>query len=380
MIRSIEQTLFRLDNLNAEQERISYQMSTGKKLQYGSDDSTLYAREIYVDDKIRVYEGVKKQIERTNTQNNVSDATLSEVKELVAYVKSEAIKALNATSTDESRFNIAVNLEGVKKNFLSLGNEASGGEYLFSGTNPSVKPFVQDDITGKVTYQGDSQLRKVAVEDGYYRERGVTGLEAFFYSSNTAYKGDSLEFTADARIFDQDGNEWRLNGTTIEQLDVDGNPISPAVIKSPVSNNGATPPTYSVPVGTDDGTKFEAKINIFDTLDNIISALREEDNLGNTISSEEAKESLQNGIDEIALAYDGTNGAHGKLGARNKIFELSLERVNTKLAQFNILSLEIGAADLSKVAVESKALELTYTALYSTINKVNELSLVNFIR
>ena len=64
---------------------------------------------------------------------------------------------------------------------------------------------------------------------------------------------------------------------------------------------------------------------------------------------------------------------------RNKTFEISLERVESKLTQYNILSQEIGAANLTEVAVKAKALELTYTALYSTINKTNQLSLVNFI-
>ena len=34
------------------------------------------------------------------------------------------------------------------------------------------------------------------------------------------------------------------------------------------------------------------------------------------------------------------------------------------------------AADLTALAIESQSLESTYTALYSTINKVNNLSLV----
>ena len=60
-------------------------------------------------------------------------------------------------------------------------------------------------------------------------------------------------------------------------------------------------------------------------------------------------------------------------------FESSLERINSKLTQYNVLSQEIGGADLTKVAMEAKSLELTYTALYSTISKTNQLSLVNFL-
>jgi flagellar hook-associated protein 3 FlgL len=84
-------------------------------------------------------------------------------------------------------------------------------------------------------------------------------------------------------------------------------------------------------------------------------------------------------LDKIEKAYDRVNVSHAELGGRNNIFEVSLEKISSKLTHYNILSKELGAADLSKVAMEAKALELTYTALYSTINKMNQLSLVNFI-
>ena len=152
----------------------------------------------------------------------------------------------------------------------------------------------------------------------------------------------------------------------------------------------ATLETLSMISGTDksfqittpdiDGTKFEAKANTFDVLDKIINALKEIDSDANEISAEDAKVVLQEGLGEITQAFEAANVGHAKLGGRNRVFEISLERVSTKLTQYNILSQELGAADLSKVAVEAKALELTYTALYSTINKMNELSLVNFIR
>lgn len=375
MIRSTEQMLYRLDNLNAEQERISYQMSTGKELQQGSDDSGLYAREIYVDDKISVYTGLKVQIERTTAQNNVADSNLGEAKDLVSYIKAEVIKALTATTSDEGRLAIADNLEGVKENLLTLANGKVEGEYLFSGSDTSIPAFEKDDATGKVTYTGNTELRKIAVEDGTYRERGITALDTFFYSSSTAYKNEELTFSDDDRIFDQDGNEWQLSGTDIVQLDDDGNAISGT---EKALTNTTSP--YTVNVGSDDGTKFEAKTNIFDTLDAIVNSLKKVDSSGNPVSDDVAKTELQTGLDEITKAYDGMNLGHSKLGGRNKVFEMSYESISAKLTQYDILSQEIGAADLTKVAVEAKALELTYTALYSTINKMNELSLVNFIK
>jgi len=448
MIRSTEQTLYRLDNLNAEQQRISYQMSTGKKLQQGSDDANLYTREIYVDDKIRVYEGLKVQINKTNAQNNVADSTLSEVKNLLTYVKAEAIKALNDTTDDEAKAAIAVNLAGIRENLYDFANESVEGEYLYAGSDTQIKPFSKD-ADGKVVYNGDAFLRKVAVEDGSYRERGITGFETFMYTANSALKNSTLEFEASERIVDQDGYEWKIeasssstagatiglsgteslidqngkvwsfNDTNTALEDGRGNSIAltipgasdPYDVVVPADNpppaapstlgvvnqlvkydedGNATSEVLPISIGVDktfqittpnvDGTKFEAKVNTFDVMDKIINALNGVDSLGNVVSDDVAKDSLREGLGEITQSFEAANVGHSKLGGRNRVFEVSLDRVTTKLTQFNILSQELGAADLSKVAVEAKALELTYTALYSTINKMNELSLVNFIR
>ncbi len=449
MIRSTQTTMYRLDNLNNEQQRISYQMSTGKKLQHGSDDANVYTREVYIDDKIRMYEGLKFQVEKTSAQNNASDSTLADAKNLISYTKIEVIKALNGTTDDTARLAIATNLEGVRQNLYMLANEEVEGEYLFAGSDSSVQAFSMDESTGKVTYNGDALLRKVAVEDGEYRERGVNGFEAFFYSTSSAYKGDTLEFTENQRIVDQDGDEWKIetssevtsgaltftsgqsvidnNGTvwningsgelvnddgdTIASGDISGTGTEsdPYSINLPATstssntinsfstiqlveykpNGDASGETltmsgnldaFTITVPNEDGAKFEAKENIFDTLDTIINALKKLDSDGNPVEDDVARADLQNGLDEIGEAYDGMNIAHGKLGGRNQVFDISLERVTAKVTQYNILSQQVGAADLSKVAVEAKALELTYTALYSTINKMNELSLVNFVR
>ena len=114
-------------------------------------------------------------------------------------------------------------------------------------------------------------------------------------------------------------------------------------------------------------------------LDDVINALNKVDSAGNPISDTQSKELIAKGLENVNKAFDDVNVAHAELGSKNKIFENSLDRVSSKLTQLNILSQELGAANLTEVAVKAKALELTYTALYSTISKTNQLSLVNFI-
>ena len=376
MINQTDQTLFRLANLNAEQTRISYQMATGKKIDNGSEDASGYSREIFVDDRIRTYEGIKYQIERTTVQNNASDSAIGEMKKLLEVVKTELIRASTDTTSDEGRKAIALNIAGIKENLYDLANTQIEGEYLFSGSDSSVKPFANDSDV--ISYQGDNSLRKIAVDDGSYRERGVTGYDVMTYPSSTATFGEAFSFkdTQSNTIIDQDGSIWELNAgkTDIQKLDEEGNLSIPLESKPISSNDGLTPTTYTIAdigstIGVDEGIKFEDRSSIFDLLDTITESLNNSD-----------MDTLSESQEIFSGAYDSLNVAHAKLGAKNQMFELSLERVSSKLTQYNILSQEIGAVDLAAVAIESKSLEITYTALYSTIQKTNELSLVNFLK
>ena len=158
MINQTDQMVYRLGNLDALQQKISYQMATGKKLEKGSDDSLLYAREVLVDDKIRTFVGLKTQLERVKGQNNMADSSMAEVKKLIEFTKAELIKANTATTSADGMKAIAANLEGLKQNIFDLANTQSEGEYLFSGSDSSVKPF-EKDADGKISYVGNNTLR-----------------------------------------------------------------------------------------------------------------------------------------------------------------------------------------------------------------------------
>lgn len=380
MITQTEQMSYRLSILNTQQQKLTYQTSTQEKLQEGSDDSMLYSRLILVDEKVRTYEGLKSQIQKTQVQNNMADSSMSEVKKILENIKEQLVKANTSTTTNDGLTAIASSIAGLKENLFQLANTQVENEYVFAGSNSSIKPF-EKDASGKITYLGNSQLRKVAIEEGSYRERGITGFDMMTYASSTAYRDEDFTFRETDRIIDQDGNEWKLNSPlndTLTKYDLNGNVTADTI--TPVTNDALTPPTYSARLPDIAGTKFEAKTNIFDLVDATVNALKKVDSNGDPISAEDSRTLVAKYQGEVDKAYDSVNIAHADLGGKNKIFEISLERVSSKLTQFDILSRNLGSADLAQVAIESKALELTYTALYSTISKTNELSLVNFLK
>ncbi len=129
-----------------------------------------------------------------------------------------------------------------------------------------------------------------------------------------------------------------------------------------------------------DGTRFEARRSTFDMLDEAISSLRGLDSAGNpTLTYEDRRAGISKAIDVklqklmILLLLLIQNWEQ-----KNKTFEVSKERAESKITQLSILEQELGSSNPSEVAVELKALEISYTALYSTINRTFELSLVNF--
>lgn len=377
MISQIEQTMYRLNNLDKTQQKLNYQFSSKQQLEYGSDDSILFGRITSAQDKVRSYEGIKTLVERTEVQNNMSDSSLKEAKNLLRYVKSELMKANTDTTGDTDLKSIAVALAGTRENLFSLANTQVEGEYLFSGSDSSIKPFVKD-ADGKISYIGDNKLRKIAVEEGSYRERGVNGFDAMMFTSSLAYKGENFTFSQADRILDQDGNEWKLDTATnvLTKYDLDGNITTDIKL---ASFDIATQ-TYSFTVPSTNGARFEAKSNIFDLMDNIINTLNMVDDSGNPITREDVRANLSKQIDSIDKSFDSLNITHADLGAKNKVFETSLESLNSKLTQYKKLEETLSSADLTEVSIKIKALELTYTAMYSTVARTNELSLVNFMK
>ncbi len=374
---SLNSTMYRLGNLDKYQAKLNFQMG-GSKLQFGSDDSVTFGRLTHTEDKIKTQKGIVEQIERADVLNKTSDTAMKEVKLLLEKIKAqELIKANTSTTSIEGLEAIAGVIEGYKQNLFNLANTQTEGQYVFAGSDASVKPFSMDP-SGKVTYNGDSDLRKIAVDEGSYRERGINGIDAFFYVADSASKGATLTFKDGDRITDQDGKEWVFDNVanTLTKTNWDGSTQTLAV----------TPPVapateYTTTVPNTDGTKFEARRNMFDMLDEAISSLRGLDSAGNpTLTYEDRRTGISKAIDESTKAYDTAIIAHSELGAKNKTFEVSKERAEAKINQLSILEIELGSSNKSEVTVELKALEISYTALYSTINRTFELSLTNFLR
>ena len=400
MIDTSNTMLFHIKNLNQKNDKVHYQMATGKVLEQGSDDSVLHAKVINIEDKLRVTEGLKSQVENTQALNEMSDDAIGDIKKSLEFIKIDLMKGLNAGMDSSDKLALSANLKGIRDTILDSANVQVDGEYLFTGSSTQKQTFVKDDdfkINGKVEFGGDGFLRQVAVQPGSYRDRGVTAYDVAFYTNTSATSGKELTFSAGERIIDENGYEWKLNENKDKLQKYDHNGIVTEPLKEiSITNHTDAEETdgnkhsvqekYTLTVpASPEGRLLEAKHNYFDDINVIINGLdgystKLDGTRGPKATDGLGTEILKTGLTQTVHQFDATNIGHGELGGRNYIFETSHDKLLVQETHYNILLQDTNGVDMAKLAMESKALELTYQALYSTIGKMNKLSLMDYIR
>ena len=377
MIKSIDAINYNLSILNEKNAKVNTALSTGEAIEYGSDDSILYSHILNIKSDINTYSAIKENIILSQAYNVTSDDTIAQVKTTTESIIANLIKANTDTTSDENKEIISNQIEDYKNALFSLANTSIDGKYIFSGVNTDIQSFVKDTATGQVSYQSDNSLKKLNVEEATYVPQGANGIDVFYYPKDSVISGDSFTFLENEIILDDDENQWSLVDTNNDNI-YDGLYLNGDTSTSPIAITDNGDGTYSA---TNSSTKMlEIKHSVFDDLDTVIAALKFEDLDGNTISSSEGKTIISEILDKISNeAYDAQNITHSVVGTRNKTIETYGDIVSSKYTNLTILEEKYAAADITLLAVQAQSLENTYAALYSTIGRVNSMSLVNYL-
>ncbi len=376
MVSSINAIMYNLSLLNSRNEKVTYGLSSNEALQYGSDDSSKYNQLLSINNSVNSYSSILDRIQSSTSYNTTSDTAVSSIKTSLESAQSLILKASTDTTDSDNKETIANELESIKDYIFSLANSSASNQYLFSGNSVTTQPFVKDETTGKISYVATNDNKTVNVETNTYNTQGLNGIELLYYTNQTAQTGENLTFDENEIILDKDGNQYKLLDTDNDGV-YNGLYLNGDSSQTPLSITDNGDGTFTT---TNTGTTpLTSKHSVFDDLDEVINSLKQQDKNGNSITEDEADSILSSYVDKIGDIYDNVNLAHAKLGIRTASIENYESIVQTKLTNFSILQETVGAADLTALAVESQALENTYTALYSTINKVNNLSLVKYL-
>ena len=180
--------------------RLQQQISTGVKLNKPSDDPAASSRLLELEQIVSLQEQYQVNISAADTRLNLQEGTLAALGNVSHRLKELAIQANNGAMDPIALRAIAVEVEEIKDEMLSLGNARdANGDFLFAGYQNDSQPFTET-ITGSIShviYNGDegqrllqiSETRQIAVDNPgsevFLRLTSATALNEVASAANT---------------------------------------------------------------------------------------------------------------------------------------------------------------------------------------------------
>jgi len=156
-------------------------------------------------------------------------------------------------------------------------------------------------------------------------------------------------------------------------------PIKIAINDSDTDSYDGSSPVFSFN-SNDAVTIDEPKIDMFHQLDEIIQSVREGRVRMDGDKDNPRDIGIQGGIELIDHLQDHVIKKHTEIGAVSASLQNTQDRTNMLIVHTETLKSDVIDVDMGQASMELQKLTLNYQAMLSTIAKVNDLSLVNYMR
>jgi flagellar hook-associated protein 3 FlgL len=176
----------KLSSLQAEQNKLSQQISTGKRISLPSDDPVGATQALEISHAQEVNKSFAATRQTAQLKLNTVESSLDSVTSLILSAQSALVGAGNAVYSDQERGFIASDLNGSLEALIGLANTRdASGNYLYAGYLTDTKPFIPN-ATG-ASYVGDSNLQSLQVDAQRAMPVNVTGDSVFQGGGNDVF-------------------------------------------------------------------------------------------------------------------------------------------------------------------------------------------------
>lgn len=166
-VKNIHDSLQRLEkNYN--------QLSTGKRINYPSDDPVGLVIAMKLKNGIREGEQFKKNAETAVGWLQGSDAALDEMTKVLHTLKEIAVLGANGANPDSSMTALADQVQQIRDHLLQIANTKQEKRYLFAGQQSLQAPY-----SAAFTYQGDLSPMVMEIGPGTRMEVSIPGERIF---------------------------------------------------------------------------------------------------------------------------------------------------------------------------------------------------------
>jgi len=383
--------LFRAqDSYNAAMEK----MASQKKINRPSDDPVGMSRIVSLRKSRASVGQYRRNIDGCNSWIEITESKLSSVDDLLVNAQEIAIAQSTATASAGTRSISAVAVQQIMDGMLSLANSKYGDRYLFSGTRMDEEPFSSSEsaaaIGPAVAADGNFFDGTVASGGGPYTgsvnktyvvkiiDGGAFGAATYQVSSDggknwsstntipaggTITLGDGIDLTFTAGSNDLTANDiFYVNASAPGYYNGNGEELSVEIGKD-------TPFDYSISgesVFTDNGG---GNVDIFKVLNDLKNSLEANDPDG--IAAQ---------LDNLQKASEQVNENIARCGARMNRLEIAEN--NMADLDFNLTKLISNTedADISEIATELAMKEIALKASYATASKIENLTILDFLK
>ncbi len=128
-------------------------LTSGKRIEYASDDPTGAARAERALSSIERVDANQRALEASRNNMSLGESALGDANEILQQIREAMVAAGNATYSDPEREGLAKKITGLRDQLLSIANRPDGsGGFVFAGQGAEGAPFI--DAPGGVTYIG----------------------------------------------------------------------------------------------------------------------------------------------------------------------------------------------------------------------------------
>ncbi|QIV79088.1 flagellar hook-associated protein FlgL [Fervidobacterium pennivorans subsp. shakshaketiis] len=208
-----ERTLFNIQQSLYRIARMHDKLSSGKEVQYPSDDAVIATRASNISSRLRELEQFKRNVDHVNNFVQSYDTTLQELSNVYHRIRELMVRGANGTNTVDERNSIAAELKALKEHLIEIANTRVGDEYIFGGARSELRPV---DENGNIQTPIEANVKRRINALGYTITYGVTVYDVF-----TLENGKTVFSTIDDAINAlYEGNERKLSEISLKEIGI----------------------------------------------------------------------------------------------------------------------------------------------------------------
>ncbi|HEY1794552.1 MAG TPA: flagellar hook-associated protein FlgL [Stellaceae bacterium] len=404
------------DMLNQQQKAntLNTEIATGQTLLDASDDPAGAAKVLNAANLISQYkyDQSNAQAATQSLQNGV--AALQQVTNLLTSLQQTALQAADTTTTTTYRQSLVQTAQGALAQLVQLANvQGANGQYLFSGTNAGVVPYSMLP-NGQVVFNGDAGTNEIQIGPSLSVPSSMSGsgiftnipagVDGVTVSADTSNSGDgyavvggitNISQLASARLA---GTQYEISFATAPGGSLtytvasgtgapgsSGFTASSGIVSSGAFNGGSDLTFSGIDVrisgSPSAGDSFDvqagATTSMFQTIQDLISALQTTPNTGNNA---QLQQQVENVIANLTGAQTSALSAQASYGSSLQEIQSVQSQVTSLTTTTQAQLANVQSANLPQVMANYSESITALQASEEAFAKVQGLSLFDYIQ